>query len=483
MSQHYPKIEQESQLQQATLTVTNTQHLEAGLSATHVFTHEGGSIGSSGADEWNLIDREGRVFPHHAEIVEIDGELCLLDVRGASYMNGATIPVGAGKSARLKDNDMVLIGPYQIRIHLSAAGSDGSANQHGLENVFLTEKDATQIGAERDDSDVENPDDAVIDDPLAALEAATPQISSGDDPLSEHQEMSAEQLKESYLLAKDTEWHGAEKTVHADSEYEMSSAITLKRTLPYEDALMDDKTLERLEQEVGRDYANADKPENAYGDNGFSGYASGEYASEASAEDGNHLVTGPIFRGLGVQAGNSSNMAEMQALSEEMGASLQSAIRGLLALHQQVEESRFGMMNKNLQPIEDNPLRLGLPYEETVETMFDRDRSMVHLSAPSAISESLTNIQHHNEAVQSATVEALGQILRAFSPEVLMRRFSAYRRPGEVSPESADAWAWNMYKNYYKELTSDRQRGFEKLFWEIFDQAYDRKIREKQLEV
>ncbi|WP_026024260.1 type VI secretion system-associated FHA domain protein, partial [Enterovibrio norvegicus] len=79
--------------------------------------------------------------------------------------------------------------------------------------------------------------------------------------------------------------------------------------------------------------------------------------------------------------------------------------------------------------------------------------------------------------------EALGQILRAFSPEVLMRRFNAYRRPGQVTPESADAYAWNMYKSYYNELTSDRQKGFEKLFWEVFDQAYDRKLREKQQEV
>ncbi len=40
-----------------------------------------------------------------------------------------------------------------------------------------------------------------------------------------------------------------------------------------------------------------------------------------------------------------------------------------------------------------------------------------------------------------------------------------------------------MYRSYYRELTSNRQRGFEKLFWEIFEQSDDRKIREKQLEL
>nr|WP_157490651.1 type VI secretion system-associated FHA domain protein TagH [Enterovibrio coralii] len=479
--------------QQVTLTVTNTQQLEAGLSASHVFTAEGGTIGSTSQDDWTLLDRDGRVFPRHAEIIDIDNALCLLDVQGATYINGATMPIGAAKFARLKDNDTVLIGPYQIRIHLSDLGVDAVAN-HGLDNVFHQTHDAALIGSDRNEAVDDGADDAVIDDPLAALDAARTLTSSNEHPLNETRSLSPEQAQESYLLAKDTQWHGEEKTVHADSEYEMSSAITLKRTLQSEDTQMDDKILERLEQEVGRDYANAEKADGSYdpsinhgASNGYGAQDANGYALEYGADNGlgeaNHMVAGPLFRGLGVKTGNTENMSEMQAMSEEMGASLQAAVKGLLALHQQVEESRFGMMNKNLQPIEDNPLRLGLPYEETVETLFDRHRSAVHLSAPSAIGESLTNVRHHNEAVQSATVEALGQILRAFSPEVLMRRFSAYRRPGEVSPESADAWAWKMYQSYYTELTSDRQRGFEKLFWEIFDQAYDRKLREKQLEV
>ncbi|WP_283131937.1 type VI secretion system-associated FHA domain protein TagH [Enterovibrio norvegicus] len=487
MSQQLTDASETSSKQQVLLVVTNTQFLEAGLSAKHTFTHEGGSIGASEADDWYLRDREGRVFTHHAEILSIDGELCLLDVRGACYMNGATIPVGGGKPVRLNENDVVLIGPYKIRIHLVEAGQEVVSGQHGLEQVFFSEPNALDIGSEKKHSDKEPPEDDVIDDPLAALDALTAaslETSPLDDEIASS---SPAQDKEDYLLARDTEWHGSEKTVHADSEYEMSSAITLKKSLMNEEYPMDDKTLERLEEEVGRNFSENTKGE-AKSDYSNSDYAAGagaDYGTSGAAlpDDANHLVVGPILRGLGAQAGNAGNMAEMQALSEEMGASLQAAIRGLLELHTQVEESRYGMMNKNLQPIEDNPLRLGLDYKNTVETMYDRQRSAVHLSAPSAISESLTNVRHHNEAVQIATTEALTQILRALSPDVLMRRFSAYRRPGETTPESADAWAWNMYKSYYGELTSDRQKGFEKLFWEIFDQAYDRKLREKQLEV
>lgn len=114
--------------------------------------------------------------------------------------------------------------------------------------------------------------------------------------------------------------------------------------------------------------------------------------------------------------------------------------------------------------------------------MFSNDTGSVHLSAPSAISESLKNLKDHNDVVQVATTLALGQIVQAFSPETLMKRFERYRRSYEIPEQNQNAWAWEMYQSYYRELTSDRQQGFEKLFWEVFDQAYDRLLREKQME-
>lgn len=58
-----------------------------------------------------------------------------------------------------------------------------------------------------------------------------------------------------------------------------------------------------------------------------------------------------------------------------------------------------------------------------------------------------------------------------------MTRFSHYLRSSERQDQDA-AWAWEMYKNYYKELSSCRQQGFEKLFGEVYEQAYDRALRQ-----
>ena len=73
-------------------------------------------------------------------------------------------------------------------------------------------------------------------------------------------------------------------------------------------------------------------------------------------------------------------------------------------------------------------------------------------------------------------VEAINQ---AFSPQALLGRFEQYRRSG--APGTADeGWAWDMYQHYYRELTSARQQGFDKLFHQVYAQAYDQAVRQQQ---
>lgn len=451
-----------------TLVVTNTQDLEAGLSASYSFDQDGGSVGSATSSSWLLKDKQAKVRATHFEISMVDGAFSLRDTHGACFINGATIAVGKNKLVRLNENDVIATGPYKLRAHFSDNIDEVMGQQHSLEQVFSGEENLMDVDlSEFNKPQASLADEHALDDPLAALDQyeGVGSITDTNDLVQDAND-DGETQQSDYLLAKDQQWHGQEQTVHADSEHEISSAIVLKQAASTGEHAMDDKSLESLEQELSRDFGHFDKD-----------------SLDLDLDENNHLLTGPMLRGLGVSAGNPDNMVEMQAMSEEMGASLQAAIKGLLALHQQVEDSRYGVMNKNLQPIEDNPLRLGQSYQTTVKTLFNAERSAVHLSAPSAIEESLTLIKHHNEAVQQATIEALSQILGAFSPEVLMRRFSRYRRPGTAKPESEDAWSWKMYQSYYKELTSDRQKGFEKLFWEIFDQAYDKQLRQKQQEI
>lgn len=192
-----------------------------------------------------------------------------------------------------------------------------------------------------------------------------------------------------------------------------------------------------------------------------------------------HISGAPMLQGMDTPL-EFSDSDEMRLFLEEAGQTLKATVSGLLELHQN-EDSRHQALRTRLQPIEDNPLRLGQTYDDTMQTLYASERSPVHLSAPAAVSESLTGLRHHQQATQVATREALDAILQAFSPKALLCRFHGYRR-GLQTGEAEPAWAWEMYQQYYDELNSSRQQGFERLFDEVFEQAYDHHLRQLQRE-
>ncbi|MFM2476466.1 type VI secretion system-associated FHA domain protein TagH [Celerinatantimonas sp. MCCC 1A17872] len=491
-----------------TLTVTNTDRLEAGGRAMYLFGPQGGLIGSAGHSDWVLSDRQRAVQPTHCQIRFIDNLFCLTDLCGQTYVNGASMALGRGRQARLNENDQINIGPFVIRVGIGQHEGQSVSNRQQTLETFFEQDDILQWPSEDDveiEEDIVTP---IVDDPLSALDDLQAQEQSLEDFLKPADD-EEEKAQQQYLSAEDQLWQGKELTYQADNQRSDDAAIELKSAVKpvhseskksqsqplkpinsplellndtelttKENVPMNSNELDELEKEIEKGMAD-------FGDsqpNQSEQYANiySDHTDEPS--DTRHVVAGPMLKGLGVSAKDTNDMGQMSQLSEEMGAALRSAIKGLLELHKQVSDSRYGQMNRNLQPIEDNPLRLGLSYEQTVQTLFENKRSLVHLSAPSAIEESLKTIKNHNEAVQQATTEALNQIVSAFSPQVLLRRFQHYRRASEESLETDDAWAWKMYQSYYQELTSSRQHGFEKLFWEIFDQAYDRELRQKQQE-
>ncbi|MBQ4892183.1 type VI secretion system-associated FHA domain protein TagH [Shewanella sp. MMG014] len=434
------------------LNIVNSQMLESGLVPFVNFTQEGGVLGCDINADWCLKGRSGEIKPQHCRIMWVDDQFCLEDLCGEVFVNNSSLPIGLGRLASLNENDEIKIGLYKVRISLGLSSVPSASMTKGFPEIFseivlpgLMKEPVSQV--------IERSGDTSIDDPMLALDAL--QNRSGENLLS-FDSTKEKKLDDINLIDTDISMSDRELTMQADSEYTQDSAIALKKNTELDGFTMDEKTLDLLESEL---HTGLDKNNEQLGE---------------------HITTGPLFRGLGVHIATSQNSEYMQDLSVDFGAALKAAITGILSLHHTANHSRYELMNKNLQPIEDNPLRLGLGYEDTVKTLFAHDRSPVHLSSAAAISESLKSIEHHNEAVQSAITEALDYILGAFSPAKLLKRFTQYRKSSVLNLETEDKWAWSMYEQYYEELTSNRQKGFEKLFWEVFEQAYDRKLREIQ---
>lgn len=181
-----------------------------------------------------------------------------------------------------------------------------------------------------------------------------------------------------------------------------------------------------------------------------------------------------LSQGLG-QALPAGNEPQQQEMLREMGRMMHATLAGLLKLHAEQKV----LADKQLRPIEDNPLRLGLDYAETLALLFSSEKSPVHLSAPAAVSEVLADIRIHHIASQQAISVALQSLLQAFSPGALLERFRHYRRTEE---EMTGEEAWYMYQQYFQELTSPRQQGFQRLFRQVYHQVCDRLVREQHRE-
>ncbi len=422
------------------LTVTNPAGLGRGTAVEHCFGINGGSIGTATNDTWQLSPHRTGAVAGHAEVRFVDSGFCLIDRSGRTFINSASQPVGRGRRARLSHGDIVGIGRYQIRAELR--GTEASQMLEEAEDDRLINGEIAELvrfsGGE---------DALEIREPLEGF-APIGGISTNNDPLSQWEnKVHAGDKAELDLLASEPAWFAAKTEVTDEYRENRDVAVGLPIRKAERDRMSDTSTIAEHRREADQ---------------------SRKYISGA-----------PLMRGMDAEL-EFTDSEDMQLFLEEAGQTLKATIDGLLALHQS-EDSRHQALRTRLQPIEDNPLRLGGDYESTVQTLFASQRSPVHLSAPAAVRESLESLNHHQLASRAAISEALEAILHAFSPEALLRRFHGYRR-GLKPSEDEGRWAWDMYQHYYRELKSSRQQGFERLFQDVFDQAYDQHLRQLQRE-
>lgn len=393
--------------QQLSLLVLNSAQLEGDSQVQHHFGPEGGTLGSSDQDDWQLRESIGSVLPGHARIEVIDGHFCLHDQSGHTFINGAGSPIGGDRHVRLSAGDELTVGPFQIRVSLGQRQHDPALDEL-MDNRPQRDMDVWLEETSHDARTTHTVTKAPRqDDPLGALQQENHSVSSrvtGNLPQPAFSEQTGEPSR------------GRETVNQAFIE------------LP----------------DVGR--------------------------TGMTHDEGMVAALETVMTGLGSNLTVTDPAHAAEVLSDT-GRTLRALVEGLLAL--QAEQG--ALADKLLRPIEDNPLRLGLDYHDTLSLLFAEGQSPVHLSAPAAVTELLSNIRLQHAASQKATSVALHSVLEAFSPEGLLARFAHYRRGGQG--ESA-GWEWEMYQHYFRELTSSRQQGFEKLFRQVYAQAYDRAVRE-----
>ncbi|TBL63116.1 type VI secretion system-associated FHA domain protein TagH [Hafnia alvei] len=429
MESHMAEEKTQSPTLSLTLQVMNGNELESGRAAKCRFTTDGGDIGNVPECHWPVQDRAGAVAGRACRVILHDGAFCLKSLMPGLMINQAPVAPDAGV-VRLRQGDEISLGALTLKAFIHEGKLVSYSEQMAAPETIVSNRDRLADALLTTDGQPAYPGmprmhqlaDTVVNsfsaDPLQALQ--TERLTVAGDPLSG-------------IVPDRSSFTGRDGAID-------KSFMDLPSVYPDPQENHDDTT---------------------------------SLADMAQL----HLAVTPLLRGLGSSLAV-RNSQDADAFLEEAGRTLQAAIKGLLDLQQR----RNSLSDKHLRPLEDNPLRLNMDYATALDVMFAEGKSPVHLAAPAAVGESLRNIRHHEDANRAAIVESLRVLLDAFSPQSLMRRFVQYRRSHELRQPLDDAGAWKMYRDYYDELASSRQQGFEMLFNEVYAQIYDRVLREKQRE-
>lgn len=412
------------------LKIRNTEVLQSGNTRDHVFERLGGTLGSNQNAEWQIQDLYKSVSAVHAQIEYNDSEYFIKPLGDKLFINRSEISLNS-KSVKLQHGDEIRVGNLVILVRIA------DSLEFLLDDPL--DKSPEQIISMREISvndmlKTDNPNEASyhFDDDLSASQA-----NEVIDPL---------------------------KAIEKDSQDELTRFYN---SIPNNQQQVSTRTSSLIDYNANAEQGNV--LDNSFID--VPRFESKLYDDNTFSMEKINLSLVPFLRGLGIGL-DISNTDEANLLLEELGETLKATVEGLLKLN----HSKAVLKNKNLRPIEDNPLRLNQNYADTMDLLFSEQPCTVYLSAPAAVKESLENVAIHNQASEVATKFALSAMLDAFSPEQLTNRFEIYRNSRRVK-EHDGTWFWNMYCSYYKELSSNRQQGFEKLFWEHYEQEYDRQLR------
>ncbi len=344
----------EEKQQTLSLQIINSSELESGRTARCLFTQQG-NVGHGPECHWSVQDRQQSIPALAFTVVLHEGSFCLHPQTAQLWLNQAKI-TATSDLIQLRQGDELQIGRLMVRVHLSR----GDAPHY----------DETMITPE---TIVTNRD--ILTDTLLSTEGA-PHY-----PGMTYRHQLADTVVNGFS-ADPLQALQSESLVTTDAP--LSGIATVRPSVPLSDPA-GNGGINTPFMDLPPIYA---RP----------GDRSDDLSPTEMAQ--RHLAVTPLLRGLGGSL-TVNNSDDADDFLEEAGRTLQAAIKGLLDLQQQ----RNSLSDKHLRPLEDNPLRLNMDYAVALDVMFAEGKSPVHLAAPAAVSESLRNVRHHEEANRAAIVQ------------------------------------------------------------------------------
>ncbi len=437
-----------------------------GAASRAIFTAAGGSIGRRAGNDWVLPDPH--VSGRHARVRAIGGMFFLEDNESA---NGITVNgnrLHPGEPFPLKEGDAVLIDPFEMTVRVSmtkpgaatenlrgqAAGVSPPVIPPAMQGAALSLPDSfgplavpmaepTGFGDLIPDAGGSIPSDF---NPLLEDRAPAPRASPTAAGLQ------ARPIIHDALdipVAGPTPGAGATIPTNWDLNEPTASVRVVPPPPPAPPPASPQPAVSRPSPVPPPAYATP--PVAAIG-------VSGDFAG--------------LLRGAGVQADTLS--PEVMA---EFGQVLRSVIEGLMeVLRARVEiRNEFRLPQTTFKTRDNNPLKLAVNAEDAIHNLLVK-RNPAYLGTVAAFDDALKDVRHHQLAMLAGMRAAFEFMLQRFDPQALKTQFDA--RPGRKGLSfGSHGRYWETFEEFYREMTTDADDCFRRLFGDQFGRAYEEQIQ------
>jgi type VI secretion system FHA domain protein len=448
----------------------------------HTFHGEGGTIGRENDNSWVLP--HPRVSGHHAVITYRDASFYIEDTsRNGVCLNTARNRLERGRRYALKSGDRILIDPYEILVSITRDQNDMPEGDVG----GLADVPSSDVPF-----DEPNPFD---DDPFAPR----PILSSG--LQSPAEEIPGQQLDPIKLLNLARKPAPARKAPAA-------SAIDLEGGSPLEDhykppavmpaGVTDPQPSAITIPEGYNPLAPDESPpvppslsspvpskEQMARLSGEERVASALIAPEQlprppqhreSAGGGAPAATSPgpprtdfaaVLAGAGLVPGSVS--PEIACAFGQILRVVVSGVMDVMRSRQQIKDE-FRMHMTRVRPMENNPLKFSTDVDDALHNLLVK-RNPAYLGAVEAFEDAFADLRHHQLAMLAGMRVAFESMLAEFDPARLQEEFD--RQKGLVP---AKLRYWDLFREKCRDLASDPEATFRRLFGEEFARAYEDQI-------
>jgi type VI secretion system protein ImpI len=180
-----------------------------------------------------------------------------------------------------------------------------------------------------------------------------------------------------------------------------------------------------------------------------------------------------LLRGAGIEDARLS-----PDVAGQLGAVLRFVVEGLMEVLRARGEikNEFRLPQTTFKPRENNPLKFSANVEDALHNLLVK-RNPAYLDTPSAFEDAFADVRHHQLAMLAGMRAAFDDMLRRFSPEALRSQFDV--KPGRKSSFGfgSSGRYWDSYEEFYKELTSDVDDCFRRLFGDQFARSYEEQLK------